>query len=418
MGNGMSRQSNGPLVADMTWITSPTEVDEILKCPDIAADLHNRDSFPLLGGSVLTLTRATHLERRRIEARLFVHAALRDYEDAVLIPAIRRRIDQLSAASRDADGLVRDDLLVLTRTVLVQMTARMIGLDGLETDSELEALYGCAEKFGEAASVEWAVTNHDEIVRRGLEASDEFVGAWFRPSLARRQALIAQWGAGALDAKDLPADLIGLLLVHAPHLRFDEIRREAIFFLLASSSTTTHAAPHVFWELLRWIEQHPEDEQLLGDVSFIKRVVNEGLRLHPPVPALLRRALCDVQLSSGRIIQRGECLALDLDSANQDVALFGADANMFNPRRAVSAGPHPYAFSFGGGPHTCLGRPLATSSARKNPSDGAPGALVRLIIELMAAGMRLDPIADPPQPRDDTKARRFANFPVVFTRLK
>jgi len=76
----------------MTHITSPAEVDEILRSTDIAADLHNRDSFPLLGGSVLTLTRTEHLQRRRLEARLFARDALHISEQSVLLPAVKRRL--------------------------------------------------------------------------------------------------------------------------------------------------------------------------------------------------------------------------------------------------------------------------------------------------------------------------------------
>jgi cytochrome P450 len=212
-------------------------------------------------------------------------------------------------------------------------------------------------------------------------------------------------------------DLLTMLLVHAPQLSVDEIRREAIFFLLASSSTTTHATPHIMLELLDWIAGHPEDEGLLLDLTFVKQAVNEGLRLHPPVPALLKRALKDTTLSTGRVLTQGEYLAVDLDAVNSDPATFGDDPRTFDPRRPSVLSAQPYGFSFGAGPHMCLGRPLATSTNKASPEDGTVGALVRLVVGLMGAGLRLDPAAARPTMRQDTVARRFASFPVVFTRL-
>jgi len=414
----MDGSTQGPAVADMTTITDPVEAMEVLRSVDIAAELHNRDSSPLLRGSVLTLTGTTHLERRRIEARLMVRDALAHYEAEVFGPAIRRRLDNLAAVPRRADGLVRDDLLIFTRMILVELTGRMIGLDGVDSQDGIEALYACAERFGEAASVEWSLLDHNEIVKAGLQASDEFVERWFASSVSRRRALVGQCKSGELSEEQLPVDLLTMLLVHAPQLSTDEIRREAIFFLLASSSTTTHATPHVVLELLDWIAGHPEDEGLLVDLTFVKQAVNEGLRLHPPVPALLKRALKDTTLSTGRVLSKGEYLAVDLDAVNSDPALFGENPGAFNPRRASVLSAQPYGFSFGAGPHMCLGRPLATSTNKTNADeDGTVGALVRLVVGLMGAGLRLDPAADRPTMREDTVARRFASFPIVFTDL-
>lgn len=410
----MAEHTLGPSVAEMTRITDPREASELLRSADVETVLHQRDSAPLLHGSILTLSRAAHMRRRRIEARLMARDALRRYEDEVLVPAIRSRLAERAGAPRRPDGMVRDDLIVLVRRVLVELTARMIGLDGTDSAEQLEQLYGCAERFGEAASVEWALGDHDEIVRRGLAASDEFAARWFDASLHRRRDLLAQ--RDAAPAAALPVDLLTLLLVHAPELDTDAIRREAIFFLLASSSTTTHAAPHVVLEILTWLDAHPDDVAKMAEVEFVKRAVNEGLRLHPPVPALLKRALADLVLSSGRSVRAGEFVALDLDAVNRAADVVGPDPDRFDPHRELAASAHPYVYSFGTGPHTCLGRPLATSTARTSPADTV-GSLVRMVTELWAAGIALDPTAPPPVERTDTLARRFATFPVVFRSL-
>jgi cytochrome P450 len=416
----MADAKRGPTVAEMTRITSVAEIDEILRNTDIAADLHNRDSFPLLGGTILTLTKTEHLERRRTEARVISRDALRFFEDTVFVPLIRQRLERLAREQRGDEGLVHEDLLIFTRMVLVQLTASMIGLDGLESPEEVETLYQCAERFGEAASVEWSIGDHDAILATAFEASDLFYERWMGHSLERRRQLISRRAAALAAgeaADDLPLDLLTMLLVHAPELDNDALRREAIFFLLASSSTTTHAAPHVILELLEWLDKNPADRDLIHDIVFIKQVVNEGLRLHPPVPALLRRSLRPVTLSSGRTIEAGEHIALDMEAVNQDAETFGEDPLVFNPRREISLGPNPYGFSFGGGPHMCLGRPLATSTQKVTSDDAPLGSVVLLVRELMNAGLELDPAADPPRLRDDTVAHRFATFDIIFRNI-
>ena len=412
----MAKRADGPTVAHMTQITSAVEIDEILRNTDIAADLHNRDSSPLLGGTILTLTKGEHLQRRRAEARVISREALRFYEDTVFVPLIRQRLERLAKEQRGDDGLVHEDLLIFTRMVLVQLTATMIGLDGLDDPDEVEALYRCAERFGEAASVEWSTGDHDAILAAAFDANDTFYERWMGHSLERRRQLVARHDEDG-GASDLPLDLLTMLLVHAPELDDGALRREAIFFLLASSSTTTHATPHVILELLDWLEANPADRALIHNVDFIKQVANEGLRLHPPTPALLRRALRPVTLSTGRTFEAGEHIALDVESVNNDVGRFGDDPLHFNPRRQISSGPNPFGFSFGGGPHMCLGRPLATSTQKANNDDAPLGSIVLLILQLMRAGLGLDPAAEPPRLRKDTTAHRFATFDIILRNI-
>lgn len=400
----------GPSVSAMTRISDPEEVEEVLRCPDIAADLHNRDSSPLLGGTLLALTGSEHLRRRRVETRVLMRPSIRHFEDAVLVPAIHRRLERLAAVGRGPDGSVHADLLVLTRLVLVRLTAAIMGLDGVNDDESIEALYDCAERFGEAASVEWSHGDHPAILAAALTASEIFEERWLKPSLARRRALLS---AG----EEAPADLLSMLLVHARDLGDDALRREAIFFLLASSSTTTHATPHVLLEILRWVEARPEDRSRLADPSFVRAAVNEALRLHPPVPALLRRAVRQVRLTSGRLIEAGECIAVDVEQVNDHPAVFGDDPLEFDPYRPFAQNPHPYGYTFGAGPHMCLGRPLATSTSRSDDEDAPLGVIVRLVMMLFEAGLRLDPTAAPPRMREDTAAHRFESFEVVLDRL-
>jgi cytochrome P450 len=200
----------------------------------------------------------------------------------------------------------------------------------------------------------------------------------------------------------------------------DQLIRECTFFLGASGITTTALAPHALLELLTWVADHPEDEGKLQDVEFLRQAVHEALRLHPPVPALLRAPEEDVELASGRVISKGEYIALDLNVANRREDIFGPDAARFNPyREPVRKGVHGYGESFGAGAHVCPGRLIAvgaaSAAASKNSEDGTIGVMVRLLEELFRYRVQLDP-ADPPTRREDTKTNRYASFNVLLSK--
>ncbi len=77
-----------------------------------------------------------------------------------------------------------------------------------------------------------------------------------------------------------------------------------------------------------------------------------------------------------------------------------------------------WAYAFGVGPHTCLGRAFAIGGPN-SPTGGraALGAVPRLVVELLAAGIELDPTAPAPVLRTDTAADRYQAFPIVLRNL-
>jgi cytochrome P450 len=255
-----------------------------------------------------------------------------------------------------------------------------------------------------------------EAVRRSIEAKEEFRERFFRPARDRRAALLRAVEAGARPAEELPNDLLTLLLKAYDDWDEDEMLRECIFYLGASASTTSQAAPHVLFEILSWVERHPQDAARLQDVTFLRAAVHETLRLHPPAPALMRAALEDVTLSTGRVMRAGVNFALDLNAVNRRPEVFGADAAEFNPHRTPIKGVHGYGESFGAGPHVCPGRLIAVGAAvtvRGDTDDATVGVLVRLMEELFRYDVSLDP-ADPPRGRSDTLVDRYDTFTVVI----
>jgi len=92
-------------------------------------------------------------------------------------------------------------------------------------------------------------------------------------------------------------------------------------------------------------------------------IVNESLRLYPPTIATIRRAKTDVELG-GYKIPRGTELLIPILAVHHDQAIWGNDANEFNPGRfsegVARAAKHPLGFiPFGVGVRTCIGQNLA-----------------------------------------------------------
>ncbi|GAA3886125.1 cytochrome P450 [Saccharothrix violaceirubra] len=102
---------------------------------------------------------------------------------------------------------------------------------------------------------------------------------------------------------------------------------------------------------------HPEvRERLVAEPSFADAVVEETLRMDPPVQYTVRAPNTTVRLA-GTTVPKGTPIALLLAGANRDPAVF-ADPHTFRPDR-----PEREHLAFSGGIHYCLGAGLARMEA-------------------------------------------------------
>lgn len=97
-------------------------------------------------------------------------------------------------------------------------------------------------------------------------------------------------------------------------------------------------------------------------------IINESVRLYPPVVAMIRRAKADVDLG-GVHIPQGTELLIPIIAVHHDSAQWGDDVHDFNPTRfaegASQAAQHPMAFlPFGSGARRCIGQNLAILEAK------------------------------------------------------
>lgn len=402
-----------PYIADMTKLTSFAEIDEVLRSKDFAQGSH-RESHAFLGESILLLDGDEHFDRRRLESGLFTKQALAYYEHHALVPVIDQAMKECDDQRGD-DGVVRADLVPLSRTMLLRIAAAVTGIDGVDTPESTERFRWIVEEFGSAVTVEWSTEDHDAVIAAGLEVRTAFEREFWDPSVARRRELIAEHRAGRLDATELPRDLITTLYLNWEDDWDDELPlREGTLYLVAATQTTTHAVPHIVRHLLEWLEEHPEDEHLRTDPDFLRKASQESMRLHLPAPSLLRFATADVTLSSGRVIKEGERVACLFTPANRDVERFGEDSATFNPYREVTGRTKPWGLTFGGGEHLCIGRPLVTGLSSRNPDEpGTIGTVLNILLTLVDSGVQLDP-EQSPQYMATSHHDAYETFPVLL----
>jgi cytochrome P450 len=124
----------------------------------------------------------------------------------------------------------------------------------------------------------------------------------------------------------------------------------AMLDLAASHQTTSYGSSNAVLLLL----QHRESwEQICSDPALIPGAVDECLRFSPPLYSWWRTAKKDTEIN-GVPIPAGGRLLLFMGAGNFDPEVFD-DPDRFDIRRP-NAKKH---LTFGYGPHTCLGNPLA-----------------------------------------------------------
>jgi cytochrome P450 len=390
----------------MTHVTAHDDVGFLVQHPQARQALHSTSDTPELGiidkfsrDGLPSLHGDKHFARRRLESKLFTKQARQRMEYEVLLPVLRRQLEDYFASSETSEA----DLMPFSRLILARLSGAIVGtppVDDVETADRMRVLSETIMN-GMASQFPWTAGDTDEYARAGLEARDRFHEEFYEPG----------------KRLDDPFGVIGLLMHNQDVVPDEDVRfRESMLFLIGSSSTTANALPHTIVELERWFEQHPERRGDLESFEFCRRAASEALRLHPPNPGLIRNILEPMTLPSGRDLHEGEFVFVDLRAANRDKSIFGENADEYDPLREVPDGAWQFGFTFGGGPHMCIGRTLTIGDhgAKEDP-DAPQGVLVQLLHELYAWGLRRDDRAEP-RFREALGRDDFETFPVIFNR--
>jgi cytochrome P450 len=185
-------------------------------------------------------------------------------------------------------------------------------------------------------------------------------------------------------------------------------------YLVASSGTSVTAVVHTINHLMVWCDEHPEDRSRLADADFLRQAAMESLRLHPGPHILMRRAVTDVGITEFHA-NEGDFVGADVRRANRDPLAYGEAPEQFDLNRTVRKDAPRDGFTFGGGRHVCIGRPLALGTYGRRGEQDVDGTLVRTLRTLFAAGVRPDPKGT--ARRSNGVDDRFEYVPVELTSL-
>jgi cytochrome P450 len=207
-----------------------------------------------------------------------------------------------------------------------------------------------------------------------------------KADIATMTDLVDEVIEGRRHSGEQSRDLLGLMLTEGhPETgqRLDpvNIRNQAITFVVAGHETTSGALSFALYYLTRhpellaraqaevdavWGDREPE----FGGVAklrYVRRVLDEAMRLWPTAPGYSREAREDLVLGDRYPMRPGDWVIVPLPLLHRDPAAWGPDAESFDPDRfepaAVRKRPaHAYK-PFGTGERACIGRQFALHEA-------------------------------------------------------
>ena len=185
----------------------------------------------------------------------------------------------------------------------------------------------------------------EEETRR-LEKGADALEIYFTELMDRRRAN---------PADDLISDMVQLQASGEADITDRELRVNLQALLVGGNLTTTDLIGNGVWLFLT----HQEQKQaLIEDPSLAAQAVEEVLRYEAPVQATSRIVDRDKDVA-GCPMKKSQPVFMSLAAANRDPAKF-EDPEAFDI--TVKRASH---VSFGGGPHICIGAPLARIEARR-----------------------------------------------------
>jgi cytochrome P450 len=357
---------------------------------------------------------ALHRARRRIENTQFRAEVLRLYERDLFPGVMNELLDRLIDSERV-------DLFPVGELLSVVLAARRAGIECDPSSlDELRTLVHHVDVFSQGSAILDA--KDPDAVRALVRAAyAEFERDFVRPAWTRRQGLIERVGRGELAERELPQDILTVLLRHQREAALDlddgRIVREVATYLQGGTHTSAQTLVNAFDLIFARPDHQALVARLAEDRLFAQRVVQETLRLRPTTPKMKRRAEADTEIAGVRIPKDAQ-VVLDVAAGNRDPQLFGGRPADFDPDRAVDPNVPRWGLSFGAGAHQCPGRSVGGGF----PIPGTFGVeddhvfgLVALELQAVA-GRGIQPDADVPPERDLRTERftRWLHYPVRF----
>jgi cytochrome P450 len=331
-------------VGRFIFVSDPALIKPIFTAP--ADQLHageaNWPLIPVLGNrSVLLLDGKEHLGRRKLLLPPFHGQRLERYRE-MFAEVAAEQIEQWPRGEPFA-------ILPKMQAITLELIMRVVFGDQ-EDPQRLKRLSTAMTDLAAAgqnklAMIPWLRHDFGRYSPMGMfMAVRERVDRVLFDEIARRRE------RGDLEERE---DILSMLL--QTEMTDEELRDELMTVLVAGHETTTTALAWAFERLLR----HPGMyERLRTDERWADAVVNETLRLRPPLPIVGRVVKQDFQLD-GYTVQAGETLAPCIWLTHRNEQVY-PDPYAFKPERFVDKGPETYSWlPFGGGTRRCVGASFA-----------------------------------------------------------
>ncbi len=347
-------------------VSHPDLIQELLTkhAPQLHKSWDFREMEFVLGKGLVTSEDELWRRERRLIQPAFHSDRIRVYENTMV-----------ERAAAMLDGWKNGDRLELSAAmskVTLDIVGRALFGADMKNDTRVmaESITAFMDRFEKLMTswvplpIKWPLPGN-RAARRAVRELDRIVESM----IARRKSagegddllwwlLEAHDEQGAIDARQLRDELVTLLL--AGH----ETTALALTWTLLLLSENPEVESKLVDELDRLQGRRPTGSDLT-ELVYTKQVVEEGMRLRPPVWGIGREALEDFELGGHVIAKRSQILILQW-VLHQDPRFFPEperfDPDRWSPERRESIPPHA-SMPFGAGPRKCIGTHFAMLEA-------------------------------------------------------
>jgi cytochrome P450 len=333
------------------FVTRYRDAEAVLRDPRFASDLSNRalsprraaaaaqqeesrrnEPTPIVRDWMLFKDGDDHTRLRTLVGKAFTRRMVED-----LRPRVLEIVDELlsEATASGSIELIED----FARPLPVTVICELMGIPPEDRGRFPEWSRLLARSLDPSSNAE----AQDEIIQAGNRAALGFT-EYFTELIGRRKAE---------PGRDLLSALIDAQ-EGGERLTESELLSMCVLLLVAGHGTTLNLIGNGMLALLR----HPDQLDLLRrELSLIPNAVEELLRYDSPVQGSIRVPITEVDVA-GNTIPAGEDVFVLIASANRDPDRFEDPDHLDVTRKDIRH------LAFSGGPHFCLGAPLARLEAQ------------------------------------------------------
>eukprot|EP00253_Pinus_taeda_P020724 PITA_20724 len=345
----------------------------------------------LLGRGLILLDRLGWVKHRRIVGPVFNVEKLKPMVKKMaactssMLENWQEMMSQADSNGKEID--VRSEFRTLTADIIAHTafgSSYNEGKEVFELQTELGTMVAEAERSVYIPGSQSIPTKRNRYAWKIDRRIKEILNSIIQSRLESRTTSRTQVGYGS--------DLLGIMMTANQKelggsqrdlsMTIDEIMDECKTFFLAGHETTS--------TLLTWavflLSINPEwqkilrkevinvcgtdipDADMLSRMKSMTMVINETLRLYPPVSSLIRKANKAIKLGQFSL-PKDASLSISILGMHHNEKFWGPDANLFKPERFAAgvskAAVHPYAFlPFSSGPRNCVGQNFAMLEAK------------------------------------------------------